>query len=83
MFSMPLTASSSGAATVWAITVGLAPGSRVLTTTEGGTTSGYSEIGSRKMAIRPARKVRIDSTDAKIGRSTKNFEKPMGMLSVC
>ena len=80
MFSTPLIASSSGAATVCAITVGLAPGKRVLTTTDGGTTEGYSEMGSRPMAIRPDRKMRIDNTAAKMGRSTKNLEKRMAMI---
>ena len=45
------------------------------TTTEGGTTSGYSPIGSSGIAINPAAKITIDSTAAKIGRSMKNFEK--------
>jgi hypothetical protein len=42
MFSTPLIASSSGVATVSAITLGLAPGYCARTTTDGGTTSGYS-----------------------------------------
>src|SRR6218665_3876201 len=83
MSSTPLIASSSGAATVCAITVGFAPGKRVLTTTDGGTTSGYSEIGSLKIAISPPRKMRMDSTAAKIGRATKNLEKFMRGLLVC
>src|SRR5829696_4905379 len=45
------------------------------TTTEGGTTSGYSLIGSANIASPPARKMTIDSTLAKIGRSMKNLEK--------
>ena len=48
MFSVPLICSSSGDATVSAITLGLAPGNCAFTTTVGGTTSGYSEIGSWK-----------------------------------
>ena len=48
MFSVPLISCSSGAATVSAITLGLAPGYWARTTTVGGTTSGYSEIGSWK-----------------------------------
>ena len=44
------------------------------TTTEGGTTSGYSLIGSIGIAIRPAAKITIDSTAAKIGRLMKNFD---------
>jgi hypothetical protein len=43
----------------------------------GGATSGYSEIGSVRMAIRPARKMSTDSTPAKIGRSMKNRERFM------
>src|SRR3546814_5671349 len=46
MSSTPLIASSSGVATVSAITFGLAPGYTVRTTTDGGTTFGYSPIGS-------------------------------------
>ena len=78
MSSTPLIASSSGVATVSAITFGLAPGYTVRTTTDGGTTSGYSLIGSSGIAIRPAAKITIDSTAAKIGRSMKNLEKSMG-----
>ena len=75
MSSTPLIASSSGVATVSAITFGFAPGYTVRTTTEGGTTSGYSLIGSSGIAIRPAAKITIESTAAKIGRSMKNLEK--------
>ena len=46
MPSTPLICSSIGVATVSAITFGLAPGYCARTTTDGGTTSGYSEIGS-------------------------------------
>src|SRR6185437_16926976 len=66
-----------GAATVSAITCGLAPGYCARTTTDGGTTSGYSEIGRLKIAISPPTKMRIDKTAAKIGLSTKNREKFM------
>src|SRR6185295_8214012 len=75
MPSTPLIASSSGVATVSAITFGLAPGYTVRTTTEGGTTSGYSPMGSNGIEISPAAKITIESTAAKIGRSMKNFEK--------
>src|SRR5207302_8371769 len=75
MFSVPLICSSSGVATVSAMVWGLAPGNCAVTTTEGGTTSGYSEIGSWVMAIRPARKMTTEITPAKIGRSMKNFDK--------
>src|SRR6478735_7826788 len=80
MPSTPLIASSSGVATVSAITFGLAPGYTVRTTTDGGTTSGYSLIGSSGIAIRPAAKITIDSTAAKIGRSMKNLEKSMSWV---
>src|SRR5215467_5502142 len=56
MSSTPLIASSIGVATVSAITFGLAPGYCARTTTDGGTTSGYSEIGSTRSASRPAMK---------------------------
>src|SRR5918993_1448193 len=51
------------------------------TTTEGGTTSGYSLIGSTNMAIPPARKITIESTLAKIARSMKNLEKCIARAS--
>jgi hypothetical protein len=72
-----LIASSIGVATVSAITFGLAPGYWARTTTEGGTTSGYSEIGITRSASRPDMKISTDSTPAKMGRSMKNFEKFM------
>src|SRR5471032_1938618 len=75
MFSVPLICSSSGVATVSAITLGLAPGNCAFTTTDGGTTSGYSEIGNCVIAIRPARKMATEITPAKIGRSIKNFDR--------
>src|SRR5258708_33479059 len=75
MFSVPLICSSSGVATVSAITLGLAPGNWAVTTTEGGTTSGYSEIGSRNIDSKPARKMATEITPAKIGRSMKNLER--------
>ena len=43
--------------------------------TAGGTTSGYSEIGSRRSAIIPPRKISTDSTPAKIGRSMKKRDR--------
>src|SRR5579859_3762093 len=75
MFSVPLICSSSGVATVSAMVWGLAPGNCAVTTTEGGTTSGYSEIGNWVMAIRPAKKMTTEITPAKIGRSIKNFDR--------
>src|SRR5262245_9681594 len=74
MPSTPLICSSIGAATVSAITFGLAPGYCARTTTDGGTTSGYSEIGICRSASRPATKMSTDSTPAKIGRSMKKRE---------
>src|SRR6476661_7923801 len=80
MPSVPLIASSSGIATVSGLTFGLAPGYVARTTTVGGTTSGYSEIGNPRSAISPARKISTDSTPAKVGRSMKNLEKFMVVL---
>src|SRR4051794_1001662 len=77
MSSVPLICSSSGEATVSAITLGLAPGNCAFTTTVGGTTSGYSEIGSRKTETAPARKMITEITPAKIGRSMKKRERFM------
>src|SRR5277367_883255 len=77
MPSTPLIASSIGVATVSAMTLGLAPGYCARTTTDGGTTSGYSEIGIAGSASTPIRKISIDSTPAKIGRSMKNLDRFM------
>src|SRR5579862_3656118 len=77
MFSVPLICSSSGEATVSAITLGLAPGNCAFTTTVGGTTSGYSEIGSWNSVTAPARKMSSEITPAKIGRSMKNLDRFM------
>src|ERR1700732_1411803 len=77
MFSVPLICSSSGVATVSATVSGLAPGNNAVTTTDGGTTSGYSEIGNCVIEIRPARKMATEMTPAKIGRSMKNRERYM------
>src|ERR1700733_13802678 len=81
MPSTPLIASSIGVATVSAMTLGLAPGYVARTTTEGGTTSGYSEIGIAGRASTPIRKISIDSTPAKIGRSMKNLDRFMAFSS--
>ena len=51
--------------------------------TAGGTTSGYSLIGKIGMAIKPAAKITIDSTAAKIGRSMKNLEKSKAVAPYC
>src|SRR6202012_5470621 len=79
MPSVPLICSSSGVATVSAMVCGLAPGNCAVTTTDGGTTSGYSEMGSWVMAIRPARKIMTEITPAKIGRSMKNLDRFMAL----
>src|SRR6516165_1882630 len=83
MFSTPLICSSSGVATVSATVTGFAPGNWAVTCTEGGTTSGYSEIGSRGIAIRPARKITDEMTPAKIGRSIKNRDKDICDSALC
>src|ERR1700735_2102652 len=81
MFSVPLICSSKGVATVSAMVSGLAPGKSAVTTTDGGTTSGYSEIGNCVIAIKPARKMAIEITPAKIGRSMKNLDRFMSASS--
>src|SRR5436190_24013607 len=68
-------ACSSGEATVSAIVFGFAPGYVARTTIVGGTTSGYSLIGSFHIAIKPTMKMTIESTPAKIGRRIKKCEK--------
>src|ERR1700716_38082 len=81
MPSTPLICSSIGVDTVSAMTLGLAPGYCARTTTVGGATSGYSEIGSAGSDSSPATKITVDSTPAKIGRSMKNLEKFMTGLA--
>ena len=81
MPSVPAICSSSGVATVSEMTLGFAPGNCAVTCTVGGTTSGYSEIGSWNIEIRPARKIVNEMTPAKIGRSMKKrdrFMVPLG-----
>ncbi len=46
----------------------------------GGTTSGYSLMGSRDMAISPIRKIRKERTPAKIGRRMKKLEMFIGLV---
>ncbi|MCY1439646.1 hypothetical protein D9M71_558910 [compost metagenome] len=77
MFSTPVMACSNGAATVSPITLGLAPGKLARTTTVGGTTSGYSLIGSWNSEMAPPIRMISESTAAKIGRWMKNCEKFM------
>src|SRR5471032_2675953 len=80
MLSTPLICCSSGVATVSAITLGLAPGYWARTTTDGGTTSGYSATGSFRMEISPATKMMMDRTPAKMGLSMKKREKFMAII---
>src|SRR5580700_2276925 len=49
--------------------------------TVGGTTSGYWAIGRKKTVIPPARTIKIDRTEAKIGRSIKKYENLIYRLS--
>src|SRR5260370_6539336 len=68
--------------TVAAMVFGDAPGYWPLTTTVGGTISGYSLIGSTGIARIPAAVMRIASTVAKIGRSMKNDEMFIGRATL-
>src|SRR5215212_5837685 len=78
MSSTPLISSSSGVATVWAMTSAEAPGYVAVTLTVGGAISGYSETGRPNWAMPPTIRMMIDRTEAKIGRSMKKWEKRMG-----
>jgi len=71
MPSTPLISCSIGAATVAAITFGVAPGYAARTITVGGVTAGYSLRGSRTKARAPATSNRTEMTIAKVGRPTK------------
>src|SRR5271169_886164 len=73
-FSTPLICCSSGVITVSAMVLGEAPGYCPLTTTVGGTISGYSLIGSCGIASSPPTVISIARTVANIGRSMKNEE---------
>src|SRR5450755_3917804 len=73
-FSTPLICCSRGVMTVSAMVLGDAPGYWPLTTTVGGTISGYSLIGRTGMASKPATVMMMASTVANIGRSMKNDE---------
>src|ERR1700727_2239222 len=81
-FSTPLICCSSGVMTVSAMVLGEAPGYVPLTTTVGGTISGYSLMGSDGMANRPPTAIRMASTDANIGRSMNTEEMFMSSLSL-
>src|SRR5258708_13100003 len=78
-FSTPLICCSSGVMTVSAMVFGEAPGYWPLTTTVGGTISGYSLIGRFGIASRPATVINIASTVANMGRSMKNEEMFIGL----
>ena len=54
--------------------LGAGAGILAVTSTVGGVISGYCASGKLKTATAPARVMTIDSTEAKIGRSMKNFE---------
>src|SRR5580704_10560995 len=73
-FSTPLICCSRVVMTVSAMVFGEAPGYWPLTTTVGGTISGYSLMGSAVSASKPANVMRMASTAAKIGRSMKKAE---------
>src|SRR6202041_2971203 len=73
-FSTPLICCSNGVMTVSAMVFGDAPGYWPLTTTVGGTISGYSLIGRFGIASKPATVIKMARTVAKIGRSMKNEE---------
>ncbi len=78
MFSTPFICCSRGAATVSAITFGLAPGKAARTTTVGGTTAGYSLTGSLRSARAPPTTITAERTAAKIGRVMKKDENLIG-----
>src|SRR3954470_18606845 len=74
-FSTPESCSSIGAATVFASVSALAPGYDALIVTVGGAISGYCDTGRPNAETRPAIRMTIESTLAKIGRSMKKREK--------
>ena len=63
--------SSMGAATVFINVSTFAPGYVAVTITVGGVILGYCSIGNCIAAANPARTMKIDNTDANIGRSIK------------
>ena len=70
--STPLSCSSMGAATVFARVSALAPGKVAVINTVGGAICGYCSMGNCIAAASPARKMIMDTTDAKMGRVMKN-----------
>ena len=75
MSSTPLISCSRGVATVSERTLALAPGKTALTWTLGGAISGYWAIGRLSSATLPTSTIKIEITDAKIGRSMKKWVK--------
>src|SRR3954464_961702 len=57
-----------------------APGEIALTTTAGGAMVGYSPTGRLRAAIPPDSMMTMARTQAKTGRSMKNFDKPILFL---
>src|SRR5437899_167012 len=49
----------------------------------GGTTSGYSLMGRRHIAMNPTMKITAESTPAKIGLRMKNAEKFIPLILIC
>src|SRR3984893_4424950 len=78
-FSTPLICCSSGVITVSAMVLGEAPGYWPLTTTVGGTISGYSLMGRLGIANNPPTVISMASTVANMGRSMKNEEMFIGI----
>src|SRR5579883_1614081 len=78
MPSTPLTCCSMGAAIDSATSLALAPGYWQRTDTEGGEICGNWASGKLKAAMPPARVMKMDNTEAKIGRSMKKREITIG-----
>src|SRR3990167_8951969 len=74
MLSTPLISCSSGVATVLLTVSADAPAYWALTVIEGGAISGYCATGRVKKATVPTSVIRIEMTEAKIGRSMKKCE---------
>ena len=65
---MPMSCSSTGAATTWATSSAEAPEYVMLTLMVGGDTSGYSEMGILFRQMKPASIIRMEMTKANLGR---------------
>src|SRR4051794_3929244 len=81
IFSTPLTCCSIGAATVSATVWALAPGYAQVTWIVGGVMSGYWAIGRLISARSPIRMMKMEMTQAKMGRSIKNRANNADLLS--